>query len=882
MTIKTEKPSVNNLLKNEDVVKIIVDANRTCQSWREKLDWVRNIISVETFSLNEECLIYLAIYLRFIGTGEVACIEDGRHFRPCHHANSALRIEERLKDIASPSNAAISRKIYPWLPSHDSAFIRAEPLTRIRDIAHRNDIPKELKNEIKHSLQNKLHRCAGPEDLATSSALLERITSPGAAYSPSFVEQFRIFHEEMREFFNARSLEVLLRAIIRKGETEDTEHIIRFLEAKESGEDTPDHLVTVMARLTELRSFFLKRTETESGSTAQQFRLADIRLEDFAFVIVSRFMKRIDCLPENGAYWELTLYVLSLTVRNLFLSGINPEECSAIEPELNVLRQNFDASDNDMLLRLKASLDRCRRLCNGHTDNVLALFAERVETLGRSLGVDDHAIKLFCEGDIRNNLIFQLSKIVSALIKKIRKITDLSPWEALVTGHTAGRLVAAEHLHDMRDLYGEQVIAFLKKADGDEDIPEGIGGIILGHEMPHLSHIGVRARQRGVVLCICEDRDRFVQMEHLIGKQVDLDVTADEVNLEISSKGINSDATLMTYQSVQIQEISPAAEKRLLALEHVTLSNGGGKAWSARRLEEVSRISRSGFKTPPGVVVPFGVMEDAIQALQESTSRYRQLARELNGMPLHDFKESLQYLRNFIGQLKVNKELIHGIIETFGLNVRLMVRSSANCEDLKDNAGAGLYDSCANVSPSGLEYSILEVWSSLWTERAAGSRRPANIPHDRTGMAVLIQQMLTPELSFIMHTVNPVNCDPGEIYIELAVGMGETLASGAVRGSPYRMVCNKSSGEVRMLAFANFSHAIWPDKAEGLFSKIVDYTGIAMSTNAEIRKTLGNRLAGIGRFVEDAFGRPQDIEGVIIGNDIYLVQSRPQTGGVQG
>lgn len=44
---------------------------------------------------------------------------------------------------------------------------RSDPLlivrggTPCRDIAHRNDIPKDLKDEIKHTLQNKLHRSAG-------------------------------------------------------------------------------------------------------------------------------------------------------------------------------------------------------------------------------------------------------------------------------------------------------------------------------------------------------------------------------------------------------------------------------------------------------------------------------------------------------------------------------------------------------------------------------------------------------------------------------------------------------------------------------------------------------------------------------------------------
>src|SRR6185369_16404801 len=106
------------------------------------------------------------------------------------------------------------------------------PLTRIRDIAHRNDIPSELKREIKQSLQNKLHRCAGPEDLATSAGLLERITAPGANYSPVFVEQFKIFHNELREFLNARSLEERLNALLPAVSVEEASLIRAFLAEK--------------------------------------------------------------------------------------------------------------------------------------------------------------------------------------------------------------------------------------------------------------------------------------------------------------------------------------------------------------------------------------------------------------------------------------------------------------------------------------------------------------------------------------------------------------------------------------------------------------------------------------------------------------------------
>lgn len=47
------------------------------------------------------------------------------------------------------------------LPSFSGEYTASVPLTRIRDIAHRNDIPHGVKQEIKHTIQNKLHRNAG-------------------------------------------------------------------------------------------------------------------------------------------------------------------------------------------------------------------------------------------------------------------------------------------------------------------------------------------------------------------------------------------------------------------------------------------------------------------------------------------------------------------------------------------------------------------------------------------------------------------------------------------------------------------------------------------------------------------------------------------------
>lgn len=60
-----------------------------------------------------------------------------------------------------------------------------------------------FQQEIKHTIQNKLHRNAGPEDLIATEAMLERITETPGKYSGDFVEQFKIFHNELKDFFNA-------------------------------------------------------------------------------------------------------------------------------------------------------------------------------------------------------------------------------------------------------------------------------------------------------------------------------------------------------------------------------------------------------------------------------------------------------------------------------------------------------------------------------------------------------------------------------------------------------------------------------------------------------------------------------------------------------
>jgi phosphoglucan,water dikinase len=853
-----------------DFARMIADVDRQHRSWRKKLAWIQGLFDDREVEFTDERLAYLAVYLRFIGSGQIPMGEDGGHYRPSHHARISRHIYERLRKIENPDNAFIIRKIYPWLPSFDTPFMRAEPLTRIRDIAHRNDIPRELKEEIKHTLQNKLHRSAGPEDLAVSQALLEKITAPEADYPEAFVKEFRTFHEELKEFFNARSLSEQLKAI---AERHDTELIGRFLKTKDKA-SSAEGMRAVFLVLTELRRGFSREMRKNVTAEAQILQSADIMLEDFSFPLLSGLINDFTRSIETTE-WEPVLNCLLLMVENLRLGGFDEEECRAIERELSKWSFDFDARNRLKLLRMKATIERAARLAEGYVGRILHLYPQIASKLGHALGVAEDSIRVFSEADIRAHPVFQLSKLVSYLLKRIRVLTALPAWDIIVPGKVTGYLAQGEALGRLLGAAGTPLLAVLKRAEGDEEIPANVRAIITEEETPLLSHLAVRARQRGVAFAVCEDADIIAEMKKFLGKRVLLDLSDDRTSF--TESGADEGVTEM-HRQLLLPDIVLSPAKGLLPLDEVTPETGGNKAYAVNRLTEISRPGRADFQTPPAYVIPFGVMEESLRSKPALAGEYADLMRDLDDRAEEAFAASIGRLRDILLLLEVPDDITSGIGKIFRGHGPLMARSSSSLEDLGELSGAGLYDSVANVAPQDVAPAIRKVWASLWTRRAAFSRRISGIPHEKAHMAVLIQQMIVPDYSFIIHTEEPLSRDRDEVYIEMAVGLGEALASGGIPGLPWRMTYNAQSGKVKTLAFASFSKAVVPGKAGQTERRTIDYSTVRLSVDDDFRNLLAARIGKIGEFIEEAFGRPQDIEGVVAGGTVYLVQSRPQQG----
>lgn len=200
----------------------------------------------------------------------------------------------------------------------------------------------------------------------------------------------------------------------------------------------------------------------------------------------------------------------------------------------------------------------------------------------------------------------------------------------------------------------------------------------------------------------------------------------------------------------------------------------------------------------------------------------------------------------------------------------VFVRSSTNAEDLPGFNGAGLYDTVPNVKGAdALDAALKTVWGSLWNDRAFAARERAGIDHHAVRAAVLVQAGVDADAAGVMTTIDPFDEDAQErrIFIAAKRGIGIRVVEGKKIAEQLLysidldsvQVLTRSQDDV-MLHFA----------ADGGVQEVrVDPNRAVLSDN------LVRRLAKIGLAVQRRFSnRPQDIEWIVVGDQILIVQSR--------
>ncbi len=121
------------------------------------------------------------------------------------------------------------------------------------------------------------------------------------------------------------------------------------------------------------------------------------------------------------------------------------------------------------------------------------------------------------------------------------------------------------------------------------------------------------------------------------------------------------------------------------------------------------------------------------------------------------------------------------------------VRSTAPGEDSASQSFAGLHES--RVMLQGAE-AILEairlVWASLWSDGALLYRHELGLQPGKSGMAVIIQEMVIGEVSGILFTRAPQNSKV--MMAEAVWGLNQALVDGSIE--PDRWQFNRVTGAV--------------------------------------------------------------------------------------
>lgn len=733
-----------------------------------------------------------------------------------------------------------------------------------------------------------------------------------------------MFYGELREFFNASSLDDRLQYLCDGAAGSSVASLAgSLLGLKHAFKPAADQL-KVLTDLRVLLGDILAANRANAvggeiagkegslaGEVVQKLRLTDMELDSFAFTLLAASAKDVEegGLSSSDA-WRYALGALGTGMLNMHMSFILGPETKAISAELSALAGQTTSSMD--YLRIKAAVDRARRATEDFSTAITGAYTQRVASLSAALGVDRRAAAVLAEAVIRSTVAFQSSRIADAATKQVRSELGSPAWDPLYVGEAGGVILFVESLAELEPS-SDPVIAVCRKADGDEDIPSNVRGMVLGHALPHLSHLGVRARQSGVVFVCAEDPSVFEELwtgpSSSLSGTVKLVVSSaagfESLSADIAGTGngiAKANVSAPGKKDVQTSvEIGSAdlSDKKVLPLKSATKSNSSAKCSFAGKLATIADDSGL-FVAPGGACLPFGIYKAALTphdahlgkliSVYESTAAAGETAAATSASAdVRSFMES---------KLELSATVISAIQAILpDSSARVMVRSSANCEDLEDMSGAGLYDSIANVdssSPEALGIAIRRVWASLWTQRAASSRAAYGVPHKEAYMAVLIQQMVTAEVSFIAFSHNPVDkSDSSSVYIELASGMGETLASAATAGQPYRIRVDRDKPRaVTVDGLASFGCALVPSadgagevSPTGLRRKIVDYSSERLTVDEEFRKAISTRIASVVLELEAQLCGPQDVEGAITGiaagNDamsaqLFIVQARPQ------
>ena len=200
------------------------------------------------------------------------------------------------------------------------------------------------------------------------------------------------------------------------------------------------------------------------------------------------------------------------------------------------------------------------------------------------------------------------------------------------------------------------------------------------------------------------------------------------------------------------------------------------------------------------------------------------------------------------------------------------VRSSAADEDGLDASFAGQHETILGIR--GIDELLAAIdacRASGHSERARHYRRANGLTAPGAPLPVLVQLLVPADAAAVVFSVNPVTPRSGEVLVNAAYGLGESIVGGTV--TPDEWALRRASLDVARRTIADKRRMTV--RAPG-GSREVDVPAplrrLPSITDAQARGA-----AALALDLEHELGFPVDLEVAWTGDDLHLLQARPIT-----
>ena len=291
----------------------------------------------------------------------------------------------------------------------------------------------------------------------------------------------------------------------------------------------------------------------------------------------------------------------------------------------------------------------------------------------------------------------------------------------------------------------------------------------------------------------------------------------------------------------------------------------------------LGELTKAGLPVPQGFVVTASAYLASMDAggvraeLQECFADTRERADDPEALA-----QGAARLRDLVRKAGLRDDVRNAVREAFeqlGTDVAVAVRSSATAEDTAGASYAGMHETYANVvGETAVLDRVLDCWTSLYGERVISYRAGRGFTEE-PAIAVVVQRMVQPDTAGVMFTADPSTGSRDHLVIEAAFGLGEVVVSGQVEPDTY--VLSKDGLRLESIRVGHKTHQL-VSGPNGSIERIdfdEAHAAARVLTDGEIFE-----LGRLGRHVEAAYGGvPQDVEWVICGGAVSVVQARPIT-----